>query len=184
MSDQTGVPRRQFNKTLVAAGTAMALAPFGILRAQGAKLRVGVLLPRSGFQGFIGQSCQKGADLAPEVIKAMLGVDVELMNADTETNVDIARTRAERLIQEGAHVLIGAFDSGQSVAIAQVAEQRGLLQQRLVADAADDGALLAARQVRAHPQRLDALADVVQLGVRDAPSGDDDHGPVLLRWRW
>jgi len=126
MSDQTGVPRRQFNKTLVAAGAAMALAPFGILRAQGAKLRVGVLLPRSGFQGFIGQSCQKGADLAPEVIKAMLGVEVELMNADTETNVDIARTRAERLIQEGAHVLVGAFDSGQSVAIAQVAEQRGV----------------------------------------------------------
>jgi branched-chain amino acid transport system substrate-binding protein len=126
MSDQAGVRRRQFNKTLVAVGTAAALAPLGILRAQGAKLRVGVLLPRSGFQGFIGQSCQKGADLAPEVIKTMLGVDVELMNADTETNVDVARTRAERLIQEGAHVLIGAFDSGQSVAIAQVAEQRGV----------------------------------------------------------
>jgi branched-chain amino acid transport system substrate-binding protein len=126
MSDQAGVHRRQFNKTLVAVGTAAALAPLGILRAQGAKLRVGVLLPRSGFQGFIGQSCQKGADLAPEVIKTMLGVDVELMNADTETNVDVARTRAERLIQEGAHVLIGAFDSGQSVAIAQVAEQRGV----------------------------------------------------------
>jgi branched-chain amino acid transport system substrate-binding protein len=126
MSDQTGVHRRQFNKTLIAVGTAAALAPFGILRAQGTKLRVGVLLPRSGFQGFIGQSCQKGADLAPEVIKAMLGVDVELMNADTETNVDVARTRAERLIQEGAHVLVGAFDSGQSVAIAQVAEQRGV----------------------------------------------------------
>jgi branched-chain amino acid transport system substrate-binding protein len=126
MSDQTGLHRRQFNKTLVAVGTTAALAPFGILRAQGAKLRVGVLLPRSGFQGFIGQSCQKGADLAPEVIKAMLGVDVELMNADTETNVDVARTRAERLIQEGANVLVGAFDSGQSVAIAQVAEQRGV----------------------------------------------------------
>ena len=126
MSDQTGIHRRQFNKTIAAAGTAIALAPFGILRAQSAKLRVGVLLPRSGFQGFIGQSCQKGADLAPEVIKAMLGVDVELMNADTETNVDVARTRAERLIQEGANVLVGAFDSGQSVAIAQVAEQRGV----------------------------------------------------------
>jgi len=53
-------------------------------------------------------------------------VDVELMNADTESNADVARTRAERLIQEGAHALVGAFDSGHSAAIAQVAEQRGV----------------------------------------------------------
>jgi branched-chain amino acid transport system substrate-binding protein len=118
--------RRNFNKSLAAAGAVTALAPFGIVRAQSRALKVGVLLPRSGVQGFIGQSCQKGADLAPGVIKQMLGVDIELMNADTETSVDVARTRAERLIQEGAHVLVGAFDSGQSAAIAQVAEQRGV----------------------------------------------------------
>ncbi len=118
--------RRNFNKSLAAAGVATALYPYGIVRAQSGALKVGVLLPRSGVQGFIGQSCQKGADLAPGVIKEMLGVDIELMNADTETSVDVARTRAERLIQEGAHVLVGAFDSGQSAAIAQVAEQRGV----------------------------------------------------------
>jgi branched-chain amino acid transport system substrate-binding protein len=56
----------------------------------------------------------------------MLGVDIELMNADTETNVDTARSRAERLISEGAHVLTGPFDSGAAQAIAQVAEQRGM----------------------------------------------------------
>lgn len=118
--------RRRFNQTLAAAGTLGALSPFGIVRAQPAKLRIGVLLPRSGVQGFIGQSCQKGADLAPAVLKELLGVDMEIMNADTESNVDVARTRAERLIQEGAHVLVGAFDSGQTAAIAQVAEQRGV----------------------------------------------------------
>jgi len=118
--------RRQFNQTIAAAGAASALAPFGILRAQSAKLKVGVILPRSGIQGLIGQSCQKGADLAPGVIKQMLGVDIELMNADWESNVDTARTRAERLIQEGAHVLVGPFDSGAASAIAQVAEQRGV----------------------------------------------------------
>ena len=118
--------RRQFSQALAATGLASLVTPFNIVRAQSQKLRVGVLLPRSGFQGFIGQSCQKGADLAPGVIKDMLGVDLEIMNADTETNVDTARTRAERLIQEGAHILVGAFDSGQSAAIAQVAEQRGV----------------------------------------------------------
>jgi branched-chain amino acid transport system substrate-binding protein len=117
--------RRQFNKFLLTAGAA-ALAPFSIVRAQSPKLKVGVLLPKSGFQGLIGQSCQKGADLAPSVIKDLLGVEIELMNADTETNVDTARTRAERLIQEGAHCLIGPFDSGAAAAIAQVAEQRAI----------------------------------------------------------
>ncbi|MEW5863791.1 MAG: ABC transporter substrate-binding protein [Pseudomonadota bacterium] len=120
------INRRTFNRAVAAAGALAALSPFGIVRAQAQKLRVGVLLPRSGVQGFIGQSCQKGADLAPGVIKEMLGVDIELMNADTESNVDTARTRAERLIQEGAHVLVGPFDSGAAAAIAQVAEQRGI----------------------------------------------------------
>ena len=121
--------RRQFSKTVAATGAAAlapAFSPFGIVRAQSQKLKVGVLLPRSGVQGFIGQSCQKGADLAPGVLREMLGVDIELMNADTESNVDTARTRAERLIQEGAQVLVGPFDSGAASAIAQVAEQRGV----------------------------------------------------------
>jgi branched-chain amino acid transport system substrate-binding protein len=118
--------RRTFNRNIAVVGAAAALSPFGIVRAQAQKLKVGVILPRSGYLGFIGQSCQKGADLAPGVIKEVLGVDVELMNADFESNVDTARTRAERLIQDGANVLVGAFDSGASAAIAQVAEQRGV----------------------------------------------------------
>src|SRR5574341_999870 len=118
--------RRRFTKLLLGTGAAAALAPFNIARAQSSKFKIGVLLPKSGLQGLIGQSCQKGADLAPGVIKDLLGVDIELMNADTETNVDTARTRAERLIQDGAHCLVGPFDSGAAAAIAQVAEQRGV----------------------------------------------------------
>jgi branched-chain amino acid transport system substrate-binding protein len=111
---------------MLGAGSLAALAPLHIVRAQSSKLRIGVLLPKSGLQGLIGQSCQKGADLAPGVIKYLLGVEIELINADTETNVDTARTRAERLIQDGAHCLVGPFDSGAAAAIAQVAEQRGV----------------------------------------------------------
>jgi branched-chain amino acid transport system substrate-binding protein len=120
------IHRRRFTKTILTAAAAAALSPFHIVRAQSAKLKIGVLLPKSGLQGVIGQSCQKGADLAPAVIHDLLGVEIELMNADTETNVDTARTRAQRLIQEGAHCLVGPFDSGAAAAIAQVAEQRGV----------------------------------------------------------
>ncbi len=116
------ISRRSFNAALVSAG----LSPFAMVRAQPTRLRVGVLLPRSGVQALIGQSCQKGADVAPGLLKEMLGVDIEVLHADTESNADVARTRAERLVQEGAHVLVGAFDSGHTAAVAQVAEQRGI----------------------------------------------------------
>jgi branched-chain amino acid transport system substrate-binding protein len=118
--------RRRFTKILLGSGATAVLTPFNIVRAQSSKLKVGVLLPKSGLQGLIGQSCQKGAALAPAVIRDRLGIAIELMNADTETNIDTARTRAERLIQEGAHCLIGPFDSGAAGAIAQVAEQHGI----------------------------------------------------------
>lgn len=119
----TGFTRRDFNRAAAAAG-ATALAAPAIVRAQSKKLKVGVLLPRSGALAFIGQSCQRGADISPPLLREMYGVDVELMNADIESNVDVARSRAEKLIDEGAQVLMGAFDSGPTAAIAQVAEQR------------------------------------------------------------
>src|SRR6478752_6198646 len=118
--------RRQFNKALATAGALAALSPLNLARAQSQKLKIGVILPLTGYLAQIGLSCKKGSDLAPGVIKEMLGVDIELMTADFETNVDTARTRAERLIQEGANVLVGPFDSGAAAAIAQVAEQRGV----------------------------------------------------------
>ncbi len=108
-----------------AATTALLAAP-AIVRAQGAALKVGVLLPRSGAQASIGQDCQRGADVAGPILKSLGLPDLQLMNADTETNVDVARTRAEKLIADGAQLLVGAFDSGQSTAIAQVAEQKGI----------------------------------------------------------
>ena len=113
--------RRKLMQAAAGASTlgATALGGFpAIVRAQPGKLKIGVILPRSGVQGQIGQSCQMGADIAPALIKDLLGVDIELMNADWESNVDVARTRAERLIQEGAHVLVGPFDSGAASAIA------------------------------------------------------------------
>ena len=40
--------------------------------------------------------------------------------------MEVARARAEKLINDGAQLLVGAFDSGQTSAIAQVAEQKGI----------------------------------------------------------
>ena len=108
------------------AGLLAGTAPFNIVRAAGGPLKVGVLLPRSGLQAGIGQDCQRGVDIAPGILKSLGLPDLTVMNGDTESNVDTARARAEKLISEGAQLLVGAFDSGQTTAIAQVAEQKGI----------------------------------------------------------
>ncbi|HEY4981682.1 MAG TPA: ABC transporter substrate-binding protein [Pseudolabrys sp.] len=120
------VTRRTFAAGLGAAGFLAGTAPFNIVRAQGAALKVGVLLPRSGYQAGIGQDCQRGVDITAGILKDLGLPSLQIMNADTETNVEVARARAEKLIGEGAQLLVGAFDSGQSTAIAQVAEQKGI----------------------------------------------------------
>jgi branched-chain amino acid transport system substrate-binding protein len=120
--------RRCLLASAVAGATSLAVP--SIARAQGAggrpPLKIGVLLPRSGFEASIGQDCQRGVDIAPGILKSLNLPELAVMNADTESNVDVARERAEKLINDGAQLLIGAFDSGQTTAIAQVAEQKGI----------------------------------------------------------
>jgi branched-chain amino acid transport system substrate-binding protein len=117
--------RRDFNKAAAAVGAATAFSPLNLL-AQARALKVGVLLPRSGVQAGIGQDCHRVVGYAAGILKDLGLPGLELMNADTESNVDVARSRTERLISEGAQLLVGAFDSGQTTAIAQVAEQKGI----------------------------------------------------------
>src|SRR5690348_17267532 len=113
-------------RTLLAGTAVTALAAPAIVRAAGGPLKVGVLLPRSGYQASIGQDCFRGVELTNPILKDIGLAELQFMNADTETNVDVARSRAEKLIADGAQLLMGAFDSGQSSAIAQVAEQKGI----------------------------------------------------------
>jgi branched-chain amino acid transport system substrate-binding protein len=123
---RTSLSRRTFATGLGAAGIVAGTSPFSIVRAQGAALKVGVLLPRSGVQAGIGQDCHRGVEIAGDILRGLDLPPLEIMNGDTESNADVARARAERLIGEGAQLLVGAFDSGQSTAIAQVAEQKGI----------------------------------------------------------
>ena len=97
-----------------------------VLRAHGSPLKIGVLLPRSGLQAGLGQDCQRGVDIAPGILQTLGLPQLAIMNGDTESNVETARARAEQLVGDGAQLLVGAFDSGQTTAIAQVAEQKGI----------------------------------------------------------
>jgi branched-chain amino acid transport system substrate-binding protein len=126
MSRHTGhLTRRHF--TAAAAAAVAAPLPLRTAVAQGGPLKIGVILPLSGVQAQLGQACLRGAEIAPEVLGDIGSkVKVEIARYDSETKPDIARTQAEKAISDGAHILTGAFDSGQTLAIAQVAEQKGV----------------------------------------------------------
>jgi branched-chain amino acid transport system substrate-binding protein len=89
------------SRSRVLAGAVASVATLAaqvVLRAQGGALKVGVLLPRSGLQAGLGQDCQRGVDIAPGILKSLGLPELAIMNGDTESNVDTARTRAEKLI--------------------------------------------------------------------------------------
>src|SRR5258705_2435487 len=102
--------------------TAWLAAP-ALVRAQPQALKIAVLLPRSGYLAQAGQSCHRGAQIAGKVLSDF-GYRVELTHIDIESSPEISRTQAEKVINEGAHCIVGAFDSACTLAIAQVCEQR------------------------------------------------------------
>jgi len=111
------------NRRHLLAGAAAALAAPSLVRAQAQALKIAVVLPRSGYLAPAGQSCYRGAVIAPKVLSDY-GYKVELTHIDCESNADVARTQTERAIDAGAQAIVGAFDSASTLAMAQVCEPR------------------------------------------------------------
>ena len=117
-------------RTFVAAAGAATLGFPVVLRAQPPTIKVGVIHPVTGPLAEPGQACRAGAQMgADEVnaaggIKALGGARLELVLGDTQSKPDVARPEAERLVNAGAQLLMGAFSSGDSAAIVPVAQQR------------------------------------------------------------
>ena len=97
----TSISRRKLLAGTTAATTMLA-AP-AIVGAQANALKIGVLLPRSGYMASTGQSSHRGAMIAPKVLSDY-GHSVELIHIDTESNVDAARIAAQRAINDGVPV--------------------------------------------------------------------------------
>jgi branched-chain amino acid transport system substrate-binding protein len=122
------ISRRAFLRSTV-AGTAVAAGPRP-LRAQPKSIKIGTVHPVTGPLAEVGQLMRLGAQIAVDGInaaggiKAMGGARLELLLGDTETKPEVARTVAERLINEGAVMLTGAFHSGHTMAVVPVAQQR------------------------------------------------------------
>jgi branched-chain amino acid transport system substrate-binding protein len=130
MTDRQLLDRRTF---LMTAGGAAGVAAVGfpaVLRAQAPTVKVGVVHPVTGPLAEPGQACRLGAQMAADAInaaggvKALGGRKLELVLGDTQTKPDIGRTEAERVINQGAQMLMGSFDSGSTAAMVPVAQQR------------------------------------------------------------
>lgn len=126
-----GTDRRTFLKTAGAAAGATAFAGFpAVLRAQAPAFKVGVVHPVTGPLAEPGQACRLGAQMAADAInaaggiKALGGMKLELLVGDTQTKPDVGRTEAERVINQGAQMLMGSFDSGSTAAMVPVTQQR------------------------------------------------------------
>src|SRR3989337_521795 len=56
-------------------------------------------------------------------VKALGGMKLELLVGDTQTKPDLGRIEAERVVNQGARMLLGSFDSGSTAAMVSVAQQ-------------------------------------------------------------
>jgi branched-chain amino acid transport system substrate-binding protein len=148
--------RRSFLRT-AAAGAALAVAP-PRLGAQPRTVKIGAVHPVTGPLAEVGQLCRLGGQIAVDAInaaggiKSMGGARLELLTGDSESKPEVARTVAERLINDGAAMLTGAFHSGHIMAMVPVAQQR---QVPLVVDigAADAITASVARSVKEGKQK-------------------------------
>jgi branched-chain amino acid transport system substrate-binding protein len=123
-----GVTRRRFIKATgaaAAAGTAQIFAP-AILKAQQQPIKIGHLVPLTGFLGPMGDYAAKAGKLAVEEINAaggVLGRQVETI-VDDETNPGVGVQKATKMIQQDkVDFLLGTVSSAVALAIMDVAER-------------------------------------------------------------
>jgi branched-chain amino acid transport system substrate-binding protein len=127
-ASMTRLSRRTF-LTTAAAGIAVAGVPVP-LRAQPKTFKIGAVHPVTGPLAEPGQACRLGAQMAVEAVNAAGGIKskggmrLELVLGDTQTKPENGRVEAERVVTQGAQMLLGSFDSGSTAAMVSVAQQR------------------------------------------------------------
>src|SRR5213594_4590445 len=122
---------RLSRRTFLGTTAAGAVGGFPLpLRAQPKTFKLGVIHPVTGPLAEPGQACRLGAQLATDAInaaggiKSLGGMKLELLVGDTQTKPDLGRLEAERVVNQGARMLMGSFDSGSTAAMVSVAQQK------------------------------------------------------------
>src|SRR5437879_5663258 len=119
--------RRTFLATTAAGAAAGFPRP---LRAQPKTFKLGCVHPCTVTRAEHGQACRLGAQMAADAINAAGGIKskgglkLELIVGDTQTKPENGRVEAERVVNQGAQMLMGSFDSGSTSAMVSVAQQK------------------------------------------------------------
>ena len=86
--------------------------------AEDFELVIGSVMPETGALAFLGPPMIVSIDLAVQDIQAA-GGNVRLLTGDSATDPDVAPETVNRLLGEGAHVIVGAAASGVSQSFIQ-----------------------------------------------------------------
>jgi branched-chain amino acid transport system substrate-binding protein len=82
------------------------------------KVKVGVIAPLTGSSAYVGQEMLKGIELAADDYP-----NIELMVEDSQSDNRQAIAAYRKLQAQGARIIIGSASSGETLAIAPLAEQ-------------------------------------------------------------
>jgi branched-chain amino acid transport system substrate-binding protein len=112
---------------LATAAAAMLCA--GAATAQGAKLKVGLMLPATGTYAALGTAIENGFKLyVTEQGGKIAGREVEFVKVDDESDPAKATDNVNKLIKrDNVDVLVGSVHSGVAMAMAKVAKETGTL---------------------------------------------------------
>lgn len=122
-----GIRRRDSLATGVAVLGASLLGFPAILRAQPAPVKLGLVHPVTGFIAFAGAQCRAGALMAiadinaAGGIKSLGGAKLEALLGDSQGRPEAGAAEVSKLVEAGAHGIVGGFSSSLSLATTQAA---------------------------------------------------------------
>ncbi len=116
-------------RTLLQTGGVLAasLAAPGLVRAQAATIKIGLLQPMTGPLANDGDLARIGAEYAVKEIndaggiKALDGAKLELIVGDSRSNAEAGAQATEQLQADGAAIVVGGFASGIAMTATQAA---------------------------------------------------------------
>ena len=127
MSKKQSFGRREFLKTAAATAGVASLPNFAF--AQGAKIRIGLMLPYTGTYAQLGVAITNGFKLAVAEAGGKLGGrELEYFTVDDESDPAKATDNANKLVtRDKVDVLIGTVHSGVEMGIVKIARETGVL---------------------------------------------------------
>ena len=127
------VDRRTFVKSALAVGAATVASPYVVTARAADVVKLGFANPLTGTYGAFGKNETIGCQLAIEEINAkggILGRQAQLLVEDSTSGDAGTAVQKSRKLIEGEHVsfLLGNVNSALSLAMAEVAAEKGVLQ--------------------------------------------------------